>query len=193
MNPEDIVKNWIKKEGKVLGEDFLKVDSFLNHMIKPEFIEAAARAIYEYFKDEKVTLVLTAESAGNIIAYEVAKNFGCNALYAKKGGANTMTSPITKKLFSPTRQREVELAISRDYLTSGQNVLIVDDFLYNGRTSSALAEMVKEAGAKLAGFGFIIEKAFASGRKNLQRFGVLIYSIAVIERMDPEKNEIYFK
>ena len=186
MNAEDVVKEYIKTRGIILGKDFLKVDSFMNHRIEPQFIEAASKAISERFKNSGVTLVLTAESAGNIIAYEVAKRLMCVALYAKKNGAVTMSNPLKKKLYSPTRKKEVELAISKDYLNPDDKVLIVDDFLYNGRTSSVLAEMVLEVGASLVGFGFIVEKAFAGGRENLKRFKAPIYSIAVIERMDPE-------
>lgn len=190
---EKKVKEWIRREAVVVGPDFLRVDSFLNHRIDPAFVELAGGALAHAFAGYHVTSVLTAEAAGNVIAYEVARRLGAKALYAKKGKANTMANTITRKVPSPTKGVETELVVSRDYLSPGERVLIVDDFLYRGLTSAALAEMVRESGAELVGFGFVIEKAFSEGREVLSRFGVPVVSLAIIERMDPTTGEIVFR
>lgn len=187
------VREWIEKEAVVVGPEFLRVDSFLNHRIDPAFVELAGEALSRAFADHKVTAVLTAEAAGNVIAYEVARRLGAMALYAKKGKANTMADPLTRTVVSPTKGVETELAISRNYLGPGERVLVVDDFLYRGLTSAALAEMVAESGAELVGFGFVIEKCFGGGRPLLERFGVPVVSLVAIERMDPATGEISFR
>ncbi|MGY4707077.1 xanthine phosphoribosyltransferase [Candidatus Bipolaricaulota sp. J31] len=189
----DRIKEWIRREGKVVGPEFLRVDGFLNHRIDPAFVELAGEALARAFSDRGVTAVLTAEAAGNVIAYEVARKLGARALYAKKGKANTMANPLTRRVPSPTKGGETELAVSRDYLSPEERVLVVDDFLYRGLTSAALAEMVIEAGAELVGFGFVIEKCFSGGRDALSRFGVPVVSLAAIERMDPATGEIVFR
>ncbi len=187
------VREWIQREAVVVGPEFLRVDSFLNHRIDPAFVELAGEALSHAFAPREVTAVLTAEAAGNVIAYEVARRLGAKALYAKKGKANTMANPLTRTVTSPTKGVETELAISRDYLGPGERVLVVDDFLYRGLTSVALAEMVIESGAELIGFGFVIEKCFGNGRSLLERFGVQVVSLVAIERMDPETGEIVFR
>lgn len=186
------LREWIRREGTVLGPEFLQVDGFLNHRIDPAFVELAGESVAGHFSGEGVTCVLTAEAAGNVIAYEVARRLGARALYAKKGRAVTMSDPIVRRVTSPTKGTDVELAASRRYL-AGEKVLIVDDFLYRGLTSKALAEMALEAGAELAGFGFVIEKCFGRGRDLLERFGVPIISLVAIERMDPRTGEISFR
>jgi len=187
------VGEWIQREAVVVGPEFLRVDSFLNHRIDPAFVELAGEALSHVFAPCGATAVLTAEAAGNVIAYEVARRLNAKALYAKKGKANTMANPLTRTVISPTKGVETELAISRDYLGPGERVLVVDDFLYRGLTSVALAEMVIESGAELIGFGFVIEKCFGNGRSLLERFGVPVVSLVAIERMDPETGEIAFK
>jgi len=52
-------------------------------------------------------------------------------------------------------------------LPVGSNVLIVDDLIATGGTAVATAKLVEQAGAKVAGFAFIIELTFLPGRKNL--------------------------
>jgi len=184
--------DWVRREGQVLSEDFLRVDGFLNHRIAPGFIEEAGALVSDRFSDHGVTLVVTAEAAGNVVAYEIARRLGARAVYAKKGSASTMARPIQRRLRSPTKGTETEIAMSLDYLTPDERVLIVDDFLYQGTTSSALAEMVLEAGAGLVGFAFLIEKGFAGGREALERFGLPIESLLRVDRMDPESGTITF-
>lgn len=186
------LKARILHDGEVVDSEFLRVDSFLNHRLDPAFIAEAGRELSSAFAGAGVSCVLTAEAAGNVIAYEVARRLGVAALYAKKGRAATMAHPLVREVRSPTKGTAVELAISRDYLGPTERVLIVDDFLYQGKTSEALAEMVREAGAKLVGFGFVIEKGFGEGRRLLARFGVPIVSLVTIARLDPETGQIIF-
>lgn len=186
------LSDWVRREGQVLSDDFLRVDGFLNHRIAPAFIAEAGRDIAARFAEQGITLVLTAEAAGNVVAYEIARRLNARAVYAKKGKAATMAHPLVRSLRSPTKGTETEIAVSQDYLTSEERVLIVDDFLYQGTTSAALADMVIETGATLVGFAFIIEKGFAGGREALSSFPVPIESLLCVERMDPATGTITF-
>ncbi len=168
------------------GKDFLRVDGFLNHRIEPAFVIEAGLLLAEEFAPFGPSCVLTAEAAGNAIAYEVARRLGVCALYAKKGRAVTMAHPITRSILSPTKGTEVVLSLSRDYVGPGERILIVDDFLYRGATSAALAEMVGEAGGTVVGFGFVIEKCFAGGREALSLYGSPIVTLVPILRMDEQ-------
>jgi xanthine phosphoribosyltransferase len=187
-----VLKEWVSRHATVLGPQFLQVDGFLNHRIAPRFIEAAGAALAEAFGSEQVTRVLTAEAAGNVIAYETARRLGAMALYAKKGKASTMQRPLARTVRSPTKGTETDLAVSADYLGADDRVLIVDDFLFEGETSAALAEITAEAGATLIGFGFVISKEFARGRSRLAEFDVPIVSLVPIESMDPTTGRIAF-
>lgn len=186
----DRVRCWLEGEGQVVNEKFLRVDGFLNHRIDPEFVALAAQGICEAFAEANVTSVLTAEAAGNVIAYEVARQLGVRALYAKKGAATTMADCLRRTIRSPTKGITVDLYISREYLGPKERVLIVDDFLYQGQTSAALAEMVGEANATLVGLAFVIEKRFGNGREALACLGVPIVSLVVIDRLDPRTGRI---
>ena len=186
------LQDWIRREGTVTSPEFLKVDGFLNHRIEPAFIEEVGKQLAERFTGHGVTCVLTAEAAGNIVAYVVARRLGVHALYAKKGEAITMNRPLLRTIPSPTKGAKTKLAVSQDYLGPEEDVLIVDDFLYRGRTSAALADIVRESGAALVGFGFVIAKEFGEGRRSLARYGVPIVTLVSVIRMDPKSGEIVF-
>ncbi len=186
------LKAWIRREGIVLDPEFLRVDGFLNHRINPEFVELAGQGLVSAFSGKGITCVLTAEAAGNVIAYEVARRLKVCALYAKKGQALTMANAVSCSLRSPTKKTKHELFVSRDYLGPGERVLVVDDFLHRGITSAALADIVLGCGAELAGFGFVIEKRQSGGRAELERFGVPVVSLAPVASMDPGSGQIEF-
>lgn len=192
----DVLRSWIEQEGKVVDAKFLRVDGFLNHRIAPGFVEAAGRLIANGFRTAKIDIscVLTAEAAGNVIAFEVARQLGAGvrALYAKKGAAATMANPITREVISPTKRTRTTLAVSADYLGPDDRVLIVDDFLFEGITSCALAEIVEQSGASLVGCAFVIEKAFAPGRGVVEQLNVPVLSLVTIESMDPVTSTIRF-
>jgi len=182
----------------VLGEDFIKVDSFLNHQIDTELIDKAGRVIAERFADQGVTRVVTAEAGGNIIAYATTIHLNrmspkeISTIYAKKGVPNTMTNPRVQTIESATKEEEAELALSRDYLSEDDKVLIVDDFLFTGLTSEALLKLVKNTGATVVGFAFVISKRNFGGLKRLKQHDLPIFTLVEIKKLDPETGRITF-
>jgi xanthine phosphoribosyltransferase len=62
-------------------------------------------------------------------------------------------------------------------------VAIIDDFLANGKTAVALAEIVSDAGATTVVAGFLVEKLFQHGRAGLEELGIPIATLAQVERL----------
>lgn len=189
----------IEEEGEIVDEQYLNVSSFLNHRIQRPIMEKIATALAEEYKEEDITLVLTAEAAGNVIAYETAgklsevKDRQINALYAKKGKPATMDEDcVSYAIESPTKGNQTTLYATEEFL-QGEKVLIVDDFLFTGRTSQALTEMAEEAGAEVVGYGFTIMKRSYGGYKKLkENYDCPIVSVVEIKSLNPEEDEIVF-
>lgn len=187
----------IKEEGEVLGEEFLKVDSFLNHKVAPSLLNNVGKAIAKKFEDLGVTKVLTAEAAGNIIAYTTAANLldqepNVEVVYAKKGVPTTMSGEEIRTIQSPTKKNKTTLAVSGNYFDSDDRVLIVDDFLFTGRTAGTLSEIMDALSVTVVGYGFVIRKLGSGGYKKLSKEGKPIFSLVEIESMDPQTGEIAF-
>ncbi len=58
--------------------------------------------------------------------------------------------------------------ISKKYISPEDKILIVDDFLANGKAALALNNLCEQAGASVQGVGIVIEKAFQGGGKLLR-------------------------
>ncbi len=188
----------IEEEGEVLDEEFLKVDSFLNHKVSPVLMNLIGEALAKFFEDKGVTKVVTAEAAGNIIAYTTADKLTSSTdrevevIYAKKGVPQTMANEEVRTLQSPTKGNSTNLAISGDFLDPADRILVVDDFLFTGRTVDTISEIIEDLSGEIVGYGFVICKKQAGGYPRLQSRGKPIFSLIEIESMDPQTSTIEF-
>ena len=71
----ELLKERIRKDGKVRGTDVLKVDSFLNHQMDIELFEEIGKEFARRFEDEKINKILTIEASGIGIACIAARYF----------------------------------------------------------------------------------------------------------------------
>jgi xanthine phosphoribosyltransferase len=176
----------IARDGKVLSSCVLKVDSFLNHQVDPQLTMRIGQAFADMFRAERVTKVLTIEASGIHIAMATAYALGVPFLYAKKKKAVTLSEEVySAGVRSFTRQETYQISVSKQYLSSGDRVLIVDDFLATGAALLGLTKIVADAGAHLIGVGAVIEKSFQEGRGLLEQAGVRVESLARIASMSP--------
>lgn len=187
-----LLKDRIRKEGLILSDTVLKVDSFLNHQVDTALALEIGKELASRFADKPITKVLTIEASG--IQFAMAAGIALNVpfVYAKKKKAVTQSEQVySASVHSFTRQETYQVTVSRNYLGPEDKVLIVDDFLATGAALVGLVQIVREAGAELAGVGCVIEKGFQEGRGLLEQMNVNVQSLAVITRMAP--GEVYFE
>ena len=79
------------------------------------------------------------------------------------------------------RGGETRLVVASRYLPPGTRVAIIDDFLANGKTAVALAEIVSDAGAHTVVAGFLVEKLFQNGRAGLEELGIPVATLARVK------------
>jgi xanthine phosphoribosyltransferase len=175
----------ILRDGKNLGRGILKVDSFINHQVDPELMDACGLEFARRFKNVGATKILTAEISGIAPALMTARHMNLPVVYARKHKPITMPDQVFLTLSpSHTKGNLVELIISPEYLAGGEKVLIIDDFLASGATILGLVRLANTAGASIVGIGTLIEKAFEGGRAALTPLGIPVESLACIASMD---------
>ena len=178
----------ILKDGRILGNGILKVDSFVNHQVDPTLMDSCGREFAKRFSRVGATKILTAEISGIAPALTTAIHLGLPVVYARKTKPITMPDQVYLTLApSHTKGRMVELIVSPEYLANGEKVLIIDDFLASGQTILGLARLAEASGSKIVGIGALIEKIFEGGREALTPLGVQIESIACIKSLDDNK------
>ena len=181
----ELLKERIRREGKVLPGNIIKVDGFLNHRVDTKLLEALADEFAKYFDISKITMVLTAEASGIALATICAQKYGVPMLFAKKAKSDNIEGGLYQsEVFSYTYKKKVTLLVSKEWLSASDKVLIIDDFMARGEAMRGLCDIVREAGAELVGIGVAVEKGFQHGGDRLREAGIPLHSLAIIESAD---------
>lgn len=174
----------ILAEGKVLPGGILKVGSFLNQQIDTVFLKKMAQEIARLYDGCGVNKILTIESSGIAIATAVGLEMGLPVVFAKKHkSSNVDGSTYTSVVHSYTHNTDYTIVVSSDYLKAGDKVLMVDDFLANGKALIGLTELIAQADAELVGAAIAVEKGFQGGGDSLRKQGIRVESMAIVETM----------
>lgn len=182
----ELLEERIIRDGIIKNGDVLKVDSFLNHMIDIHLLEKMGEEFKRLFDGEGVNKILTIEASGIGIACMAAQVFDVPVLFAKKGKSSNVDDVYKTKVESFTHGTTYDVVVAKKYLCKEERVLIIDDFLANGKALMGLIDIVNQSGAHLVGAGIAIEKAFQPGGTLIRRSGVRVESLASIESMSAD-------
>ena len=175
----------IRKEGKVLPGDIIKVDGFLNHRVDTRLLGDIADEFAKYYPVDKITMVLTAEASGIALATICAQKYGVPLLFAKKAKSDNIEGGLYQSdVFSYTYKKKVTYIISQEWLHEDDHVLIIDDFMAKGNAMQGLVDLVYAAGATLEGIGVAVEKGFQGGGDRFRQLGIPYKALAVIDKVE---------
>jgi xanthine phosphoribosyltransferase len=180
----DLLKERILSDGKCFPGGILKVDNFINHQMDPLLMQKMAEELAGRFSDHNINKILTIEASGIAPAIMVGAIMNVPVLFAKKQRPSTMQNMPVTEVFSFTKGRSYTVCVSNDFIGKEDRILFIDDFLANGNAAKGIIELVNQAGATLEGMGFLIEKGFQDGGKDLRGRGIHVESLAIIESLD---------
>lgn len=189
-----LLEERIRKDGVVKPGNVLKVDSFLNHQMDIQLFDEMGKEFKRLFEEKKINKILTIETSGIGIACVVARHFNVPVVFAKKTKSINLDGEVYHtKIQSFTHNKVYDVIVSKKFLSEEDHVLIIDDFLANGCALRGLIDIVKEAGATIEGIGIVIEKGFQSGGEIIRSMGIQLESLAIVEGMNAETGEIFFR
>ena len=143
------------------GINFFDISTLLAH---PEAWKTAIDRIADQVKPYRPDLIAGIDARGFLVAAPLAIALGCGVIMIRKPG----------KLPGDTISHSYELEygtdaieIQHDALTSGHNVVLVDDLLATGGTMEAAVTLLKGSGAEVKAAACIIELTFLNGRSRL--------------------------
>lgn len=188
----ELLKKRIIKDGDIKEGNIIKVDNFLNHQIDVSLLNEIGKEFKERFGREKIDKILTVEASGIAIAVIAAQHFNVPVVFAKKTESKNLDrDTYESEVYSYTKGKTYTIRVSKRYLSEGENILILDDFLAKGKAAEGLIDILNQAKCKLSGVGIVIEKGFQDGGENLRNKGVKLESLAIIQTID--NGEIVFK
>ncbi len=114
-------------------------------------------------------VIITAESKGIPLAYEMSRQSGKKYILARKSAKLYMKSPIRVQVKSITTARIQELYIDKEDIDclSGKRVLVVDDVISTGESLSALENLVEQASGNVVGKMAVLAEGEAADRTDI--------------------------
>lgn len=189
----DLLKARIMQDGRVIGNNIVKVDAFLNHQIDINLMQAIGESFYNYFKDKQITKILTVEASGIAIATMTAMHFKVPMVFAKKAQSVNLDGAVyTSKVYSFTKKKSYDVIVEKKFLNGDDRILIIDDFLAEGNACLGLIDIIEQSKAQIVGVGIAIEKGFQKGGAEIRKMGYDLHSLAIVDAMS-EKDGIRFR
>src|SRR5699024_1855965 len=142
----------------------------------------------------EINELLTTEASGIGIACITGASLPVAVVFAKKTQTTNIAGEVYRtQVESFTHGRVYDIIVSKDFLGKGDKVLLIDDFLANGKALEGLANLVEISGAELVGASVMIEKGFQIGGKIIRDKGIHLESLAIVDDMDWRTGKIVFR
>ena len=146
-----LLEDRILRDGQVRPGNVLKVDCFLNHQLDVDLLDKIGEEFYHIFKDDGVNKILTIEASGIAIACMTARHFDVPVVFAKKAKSKNIDGDVyTSTVHSYTYGKDYNITLAQKFLGPNDRVLILDDFLANGKAMRGLLDVCQQAGASVA-------------------------------------------
>ena len=189
-----LLKDRIRKDGKIKEGNVLKVDSFLNHQMDVKLFQEIGKEFKRRFEGEEITKILTIEASGIGIACVAAEVFDVPVVFAKKSQSVNIDGDVySAEVESFTHKCKNQVLISKKFVGSEDHVLIIDDFLANGCALQGLISIVNQAGGTVEGIGIAVEKGFQQGGQIIRNLGYQLESLAIVDGMNAADGSINFR
>ncbi len=130
----------------------------------PQALRSIVDELADRYRDKEISKIIGIESRGFIFGSALAYRLGVGFVPVRKPGK------LPADIFEVKYNLEYgsnSLAIHRDAVGIGENVLIVDDLLATGGTAAATVNLIRQLGGQIMGLAFLIELTGLRGREQL--------------------------
>ncbi len=132
-----------------------------------EITEATARELLK--KAPEFDIVITAESKGIPLAYEMSRQSGKDYIVARKNEKLYMKNVITTEVNSITTDFVQKLCLGEEdaeYM-NGKKILVVDDVISTGESLKSLEVLIAQTGGEIVGRMAVLAEGDAADRKDI--------------------------
>lgn len=141
-------------QSRIVPGNFIYVTDL---MYNPQIISKAGVILSSYFKDMEIDYIVTVETKGIPLAYEVARNLGIQLVIIRRDNKVSEGSTVTINYVSGTSGRIQQMSLSKKSMKANSKCIFIDDFLRGGGTAQGIQDLLSEFDSKLVGIGVIVD------------------------------------
>lgn len=144
----------LKDESRIVPGNFIYVTDI---MYNPEIVSKAGVILSSLFTDREADYIVTVETKGIPLAYEVARNLGIPLVIIRRDNKVTEGPTVTINYVSGTSGRIQQMSLSKKSMKIKSKCIFIDDFLRGGGTAKGIKDLLKEFESELVGMGVLID------------------------------------
>lgn len=144
----------LRSSDRVIPGNFLYVSDV---MCNPQIISTAGVILASKFIEQEADYVVTVETKGIPLAYEVSKLLGIQLVVVRRDTKVTEGSTLSINYVSGSSGRIQNMTLSKKLLKKGSKCVFIDDFMKAGGTAKGIIDLLKEFDCRLVGIGVLID------------------------------------
>ena len=144
----------LKDDGRVIAGNFIYMTDV---MYNPKIIGKAGVILSSCFKNMDVDYVITVQTKGIPLAYEVARNLGVQLVIARRDTQVTEGPTVTINYVSGTSGRLQQMSLSKKSMKPESRCIFIDDFMKGGGTAKGIQDLLREFDSELVGIGVLVD------------------------------------
>ena len=134
-------------------------------MYNPQIISKAGVVLSLEFYEKEVDYVVTVETKGIPLAYEVARNLGIPLVIIRRDNKVTEGSTVTINYVSGTSGRIQQMSLSKRSMKPRSKCIFIDDFLRGGGTAQGIKDLLNEFESELVGIGVLVDNIGVTNKR----------------------------
>lgn len=170
----------LKDDGRVIAGNFIYMTDV---MYNPDIIGKAGVILSSCFKNVDVDYVITVQTKGIPLAYEVARNLGVQLVIARRDTQVTEGPTVTINYVSGSSGRLQQMSLSKKSMKPSSKCIFIDDFMKGGGTAQGIKDLLREFDSELVGIGVLVDN------KEVEKKLVDEY-VSIVELNSVEKSAI---
>ena len=152
----------LKDKSRIVPGNFIYMTDL---MYNPQIINKAGVILSSEFYDMGVDYVVTVETKGIPLAYEVARNLGIPLVIIRRDNKVTEGSTVTINYVSGTSGRIQQMSLSKKSMKPRSKCIFIDDFLRGGGTAQGIKDLLKEFESELIGIGVLVDNIGVTNKR----------------------------
>ena len=171
----------LQDKQRIVPGEFMYISDI---MYNPQIVQKAAVILASKFIEHNV---VTIETKGIPLAYEVAKMLGVNLVIVRRDNKVTEGPTVSINYVSGSSRRIQTMSLSKKSIHKGSKCVFIDDFMKAGGTALGVINLLKEFESELMGIGVLIDNINIDKKLVEDYFSIIKFS-----GMDENENPILY-
>lgn len=144
----------LRQKERIIPGNFLYMTDIMSD---PKIIHSAGLILAKQFNNIDIDYVVTVETKGIPLAYEVAKLLGVQLVVVRRENKATEGPVVTINYVTGSSKRIQSMSLSRMCMNKGSKCIFIDDLMKAGGTAFGIADLLKEFDSELVGTGVLVD------------------------------------